>query len=76
MSATATMPLLRVFQACAEARAFLLQCGEFPTWNDAFGPLLEWATVCGLAADVGQSALSAIVDRACADEGIEFEDGK
>jgi hypothetical protein len=72
----ATVPLLLVFQLRADARAYLLKSGEFETWNDAFGPLVQVAIRTGLAAEVGNDVLEAIIDQACADIGIEFENGE
>jgi hypothetical protein len=72
---TATVPLLLVFQLRADVRAQLLKSGEFETWNDAFGPLVQVAIRTGLAAEVGNAVLAAIINRACADIGIEFENG-
>jgi hypothetical protein len=72
---SANVPLLRVFQMRADVRAYLLKSGEFESYDGAFAPLLQAAIHTGLAAEVGNAALLAIIDRACADAGIEFEDG-
>ena len=74
---SAKVPLLRVFQLRADARAYLLRSGEFESYEAAFGPLVQVAIRTGLAAEVGNAVLETIIDRACADAGIElFEHGK